>query len=166
MNESRAVAELLRRNDPNVEVVCINLREQDDAALAQALERNDYVNSIQFLVNRLPQTEPQQQQQHWDNLLRVLAAREKLEKVQFDGDSRDLQPIPLDHAMILQVVQQNAFLRSMRFSSWNLASGDIVSSFLDTATFLLEFELDHCVMTLTVQKGLRHRFSATPPSEP
>jgi len=42
MNASRAVAQL-RRNDPNYKVVSLTLlrEEQDDAALGQALERND-----------------------------------------------------------------------------------------------------------------------------
>jgi len=79
MSESGAVAKL-RRNDPNEEVVYIfNLREQDDAALVQALERNDYVNKIDFVIDSLPRTEPQPQGR-WDNLRRVLATRKKLEK--------------------------------------------------------------------------------------
>ena len=33
----------------------------------------------------VPQREEEEQQQRWDNLLRVLATREKLEKVHFSG---------------------------------------------------------------------------------
>jgi len=141
----RAVAQL-RRNVPTQEVVYIKLRQQDDAALAQALERNDYVNKIVFFIDRLPQTEPQGR---WDNLRRVLATREKLEKVHVRGlNLSDLQPIPLDLAMVLQAVQQNTFLRSMRFSTCDLASGEIVSSFLDAATSLTQFDLQDFSMTM------------------
>ena len=139
--QSQAVAQL-RRNDPNVYFVRINLGLEQDFALAQALERNEYVNTIvfQYLMPRTEQ-EQQQQQQRWDNLLRVLATREKLKTVEFiEGMT------VVEHALI-EAVQQNAFLRSMRFSGCNLASGELVSSFLDTATSLTKFDLYSCEMT-------------------
>ena len=66
MNESRTVT-WLRRNVPNEKVVNVRLgwqQEQEDIALAQALETNEYINEIHFNV-------PQDQQHRWDNLLPI-----------------------------------------------------------------------------------------------
>ena len=144
--ESPTVAEL-RRNDPNEKVVTIqSWLEQDDVALAEALEQNDYVDEIRF--DMLEQLQLQQQPQRCDNLLRVLATREKLEKVQFDGSWKfSRSPITEEHAMILQAVQRNPFVHTVVLSNWNLSSGEIVSSLLDTATSLTEFGLQGCGMT-------------------
>ena len=147
MHESQTLPRL-RRNDPDEKFVSVRLwEEQDDVVLAEALVRNDYVNDIRFIID-MRQTEQQQQQHHcWNNLLRVLATREKLEKVEFDGSFGDRSPITGEHAMILQAVQHNASVRSVRFFCCGLASGEIISSFLDTATSLMQFDLHACSMT-------------------
>jgi len=139
MNESQAVARL-RRNDPNVKDVYLQLRDEDDIALAEALERNDHVNDIGFAV--LPPEQPRR----WDNLLRVLATREKLETVIFCG-SLERRQITVDDAMFLQAVQQNPFVHTVGFLSCDLASGEIISLFLDTATCLTKFSLEDCSVT-------------------
>ena len=201
---STTVAQL-GRNDPNVKAVTIRLRQERDAPLAEALERNDYVNEICFETEQQqdqPQLLPaaafavdsvtccllllvvlfslvrplsaaalvlwwvmlrmaplvlagygqqdQPQQQRWENLRRVLATRKKLEKVHFRGpEPADGSPIiTLEHAsIILQAVQQNRFVRSARFTWFNLASGGVVCSFLEDASSLTEFHLEFCSMT-------------------
>ena len=141
MNVYSTVARL-RRNDPNATFVPIHLwLEQDDVVLAEALERNDYVNEILFEAR---QPRPQQQQQRWDNLLRVVATREKLERVSFHGyGTEEMEQV----AMILPVVQQNPFVQTVQLTRCDLSSGEIISSFLDTATSLTEFGLCDCIMT-------------------
>ena len=106
MNASYTLARL-RRNDPNAKFVYVQLREEEDIALAEALETNEYVNDIRFMVG---QTEQQQQPllQRWDNLLRVLATREKLEKVQLEGSFQrgaHRPPITSVEISILRAVQ-------------------------------------------------------------
>jgi len=145
MNMSQTVR-WLGENDPIRKVVYIRLWQERDAPLAQALERNDYINDIHFIVEMVPQTE-QPQEEHWDNLLRVLATQEKLEKVEIDGYGPGRPPITVEHATILQAVQQNPSIGSVTFAGCNLTSGEVISSFLDTATSLRQFCLRTCSMT-------------------
>ena len=53
MNESRTVTRL-RRNDPIIKFVYIRLRDEEDIALAEALEQNDYVNEILLAMPEQP----------------------------------------------------------------------------------------------------------------
>jgi len=143
MDASETVAEL-RRNDPNRKLVEVRLgwQEQEDIALSLELERNNYINEIRFL------SDSPEQQHHWDNLVRVLATREKLERVHFVGDrfiDGRFHPI-VQHAMILQAVQRNPFVHTVGFDNFDLASGELVSSFLDNATSLTLFKLACCAM--------------------
>jgi len=145
MNMSQTVR-WLGENDPIRKVVYIRLWQERDAPLAQALERNEYINDIHFIVEMVPQME-QPQEEHWDNLLRVLATQEKLEKVEIDGYGPGRPPITVEHATILQAVQQNPSIGSVTFAGCNLTSGEVISSFLDTATSLRQFYLRTCSMT-------------------
>ena len=114
--------------------------EHDDVALAQALERNDYVNEIHFDVRRR-----MEQQHRWDNLLRVLTTAREIGKGAIHrllGESG--QSASTDHSgarMVLQAVQQNPFVHTVGFERCDLSSsGEIISSFLDTATSLVQFK--------------------------
>ena len=49
--------------------------------------------------------------------------------------------------MFLQAVQRNPFVHTVGFKHCDLASGEIISSFLDTATSLMQFDLEYCDMT-------------------
>ena len=49
--------------------------------------------------------------------------------------------------MILQAVQRNPFVHTVGFEHCDLASGEIISSFLDTATSLTQLDLHACSMT-------------------
>ena len=49
--------------------------------------------------------------------------------------------------MILQAVQENPCVRSVGIKKFNLASGETISSFLDSAASLTKFELEDCIMT-------------------
>ena len=145
-----AVAEL-GRNNPRQTDVSIDLwdEEEDDAALAHALEGNDYVNEIQFAGR--PRLQEDRPPRRWDNLLRVLTTREKLERVSFSASGshrpRITPEITSEHAMILQAVQENPCVRSVGIKWFNLASGETISSFLDSAASLTKFELEDCIMT-------------------
>ena len=141
----------LRRNDPSRTDVSIDLWDEveDDDALAHALERNDYVNEIQF--DGAPELQEDHPPRRWDNLLRVLTTREKLERVSFSVSDWHRPPITSEitseHAMILQAVQENPCVRSVKFNRFNLASGETISSFLDSPASLTKFELEDCIMT-------------------
>ena len=67
------VLERCGRNDPQQTDIEIDLNhEHDDAALAQALEQNQYVSCVRL--------RPARRNAPWDNLLRVLATRGNLEQ--------------------------------------------------------------------------------------
>ena len=71
-----SIVEELRQNDPAETRIRILLhRETSDAALAQALEHNPFVTDIVLDLEGVQQTD-------WDSLLRVIAARANLEKVE------------------------------------------------------------------------------------
>jgi len=119
------------RTYPQWYAISIDLEEeQDDDALAQALEQNQHVSEV-WLRPRGSNTD-------WDNLLRVLATRGNLKSFKLSNGFAAERNRP-----ILQAIQQNASLRRVEVRQTNLFAGDLCS-FLDTAIHLTDLMLSNC----------------------
>ena len=149
MNGSQTVAQL-RRNDPNAKVVYIRL-------------------SLEHKMSRW--------RRHWSRMITSTKSSLKCSKQRSsssssagiicceclprarnwkrwsiprlpDGSWRSSSTDPVtEHATILQAVQQNHFVQTVGLTWCNLTSGEVVSSFLDTAASLAELKIDGCSMT-------------------
>ena len=128
--------ELLRQNDPHRKQIYIELdHENDDAAIAQALEQNQFVLRIQL--------RPAERNANWNNLYRVLATRGSL--VQFILTS--YPSIPAERIRrILQAIQQNASVRAVELGDIYLSSEDLCS-YLDAAVHVTDLTLNCCGLT-------------------
>jgi hypothetical protein len=134
----------LRRNDPSETDVRIELSDFSDDRivpwLAEALHANDHVTSLDLGITGLPRMT----NTNWDSLLRVIAERENLGKVNMDdcpGVGRRNPPeriIPF-----LLAIQQNPSVQCMSFYYVQL-SGDSMASFIDNATSVTELILYGC----------------------
>ena len=106
-----SVVELLRLNDPAGKDISIDLRrETSDADLAQALEQNQFVTCIRVDLEG-------EQRPNWDSLLRVIATRDKLEKV-FLWDAESTEDRTATTAALvrefLQAIPRNTAIRRCR----------------------------------------------------
>ena len=137
MHESRAPR--LRRNNPRITSVDIILEDEDDAAIAQALEQNQYVSHVRIWLHPGISS--------WDHLCRVLATRRNLELFQLIIDHRHLSMrAPVESTRpILQAIQQNASVRVVVFEGFYVAAEDLCS-FLDNAHHVSELTL-RCRLT-------------------
>ena len=143
------VVEELRQNNPDITAISIELRnETSDAALAQALEQNPFVTDILLEFEGMQQTD-------WDSLLRVIATRANLERVELqDGNywggnywvERGDAPTALVRS-ILRAIQQNTAIRRVGFCGARLPTN--ISTFVDTASSITSFRLFMCVMEPT-----------------
>ena len=132
------VLEWLGQNDPNQTWIEINLTgEDDDAAIARALQRNPYVSRVELCLA--------QRDANWNNLYRVLATRGNLEYfILFDNM---VPSVPVERIRpILQAIQRNTSVRFVELEDILLSSEDLCS-FLDTAVHVTDLILDGCVLT-------------------
>ena len=129
-----AALQTLRRNDPQQTEIFIDLNEEeDDAAIAQALEQNQYVSRVWLnLAQRISS---------WDHLYRVLATRGNLEHFGLANyNMPEPSPSRRGFVPILQAIQQNASVRVVEFCYNNLGHEDLCS-FLDTADHVTDLTL-------------------------
>ena len=102
--------QMLQRNDPQETEIHIYLDyENDDAAIAQALEQNQYVSRVWLHTT--------DRNADWDHLCRVLATHGSLVHFVLVDDSLPLMNrAPADRIRpILQAIQQNASVRVVEF---------------------------------------------------
>jgi len=129
----------LRRNDPHQFQICINLNHHhNDAAIAQALERNQYVSHIKL--------HPAKRNANWDNLCWVLATRDNLLHFYLVDQLLPLHRVPAGRIRpILQAVQQNASVRLVEFfrNTWEVED---LCSFLDNAAQITDLILHSCAL--------------------
>ena len=114
------------------------LRETDADDLAQALEQNSFVTDIVLDL------EGEGQRTDLDSLLRIIAARANLEKVELqDAESVEERTAPAGLVRaFLRAIQQNTAIRSVGLS-WLRLPTDI-STFLDNASSITSFRLLDC----------------------
>ena len=145
-----SVVEELLQNDPARVFIYIRLRRGiSDAALARALEQNPFVTDIDLDLR-------EEQRADWVSLLRVIATRANLEKVEllFARNA----PAVLVHS-ILRAIQQNASIRSVDFQ-WVRLPTDI-STFVDNASSITSFSIHNCDMEPAErQQGARNLAAA------
>jgi len=137
----RGAADAASKRYPQETFVYLNLNyENDDAALAQALEQNPYVWRVQLRPNR--RNAPR------DSLLRVLATRGNLENfILVDYQSEEsIRPI-------LQAIQQNTSIRIFKYQGDRFTAQDLCS-FLDIAVHVSELTLQDCQLNWGAQ-GVR-----------
>ena len=132
---------LLRENDPQRNEIDIDLDlEKDDAAVARALEQNQYVSRV-----RLHHAE---RNADWDALCRVLATRGNLGYVALLGIfSRNFPRVQVRR--ILQAIQQNSSVRAVLLGL-NIPVEDLCS-FLDGADHVADLSLDNLESTVGEQ---------------
>jgi len=138
-----SVVEELRQNDPANTCIRIGLHgESSDAALAQALEQNPFVTDIIIL------NVDKEQRADWDSLLRVIAMRGNLEKVELRG--AEFQGRRNTSAGLvcsfLQAIQQNNSIRSIELQ-WLRLPIDI-STYVDIASSITSFCIYGCVIDI------------------
>ena len=121
-----SVVEELRQNDPARKSIRILLMlESSDAALAQALEQNPFVTDIVLNLGGVQRTD-------WDSLVRVIATRASLGKVQLK-DSRYSRPMNALVRSICRAISQNRAIRSVGFQFLRLPI-DTISTCLGGST--------------------------------
>ena len=135
---SRALSRL-RRNSPQQTSVYIDLNEEeDDAAIARALEQNQYVSRVLLRLAR--------RNADWDHLYRVLATRGNLEHFSLYDDLLPSNRVPADRIRpILQAIQQNASVRVVEFFR-NTWEAEDLCSFLDNAAQITDLTLHSCAL--------------------
>ena len=129
----------LRRNDPQRYSIEIDLNhEEDDAAIARALEQNPYVSRVWLnLAQRISS---------WDHLYRVLATRGNLE--QFGLANYTSPPVRAARIVpIIQAINQNTSIRVVEFRCMTFEAEDLCS-FLDSAVHITDLMLDRCHLTV------------------
>jgi len=153
-----SVVPSLRRNDPTVTHIDINLRnETSDTAgdLANALEENPFVTTISVNVEGAAQTTA------WGALLRVIATRTNLEHVvlrdAYSVAERNAPPALV--SAVLQAIQQNSAIRRVFLVYLRLFVG--ISTFVDTASSIEILNLYGCDMDPSErEQGARHLAAA------
>ena len=130
---SRAL-EMLRRNDPQQISVDIVLDNENDAAIAQALEQNQYVSRVWLHLGRRIANS--------DHLCRQLATRANL--VFFGLSGYYSQRAPAERIRsIIQAIQQNSSVRTVEFANTILGAEDLCS-FLDSVVHVTDLSLRNC----------------------
>jgi len=136
-----AVPARLRRNDPAVTRIEINLRNEttDAGDLAQALERNPFITAFCVNLEGVQTTDVE-----WGALLQVIATRANLESVTlkdaFNAEDRNAPPVLV--SAVLQAIQQNTAIKSVILFSLRLPTD--LSIFVDTASSVTYFILGSC----------------------
>ena len=116
------------------------MTKDDDAAIAHALEQNQYVSKV---LLRLTQRDA-----NWDHLYRVLATRGNLVHfVLFDHPAAPVRAPAERSRPILQAIQQNASVRFVELNH-NFLSSEDLCSFLDAAVDVTDLTLNCCDLTV------------------
>jgi len=135
-----SVVQDLQQNSPARTTFYIRLlRETSDAALAQALEQNPFVTEIILNFEG-------EQRAEWRSLLRVIATRAKLEKVNLqDAISAERRNASTGLvSTFLQAIQQNTAIQCVE-CEWLRLPNDF-STFVNTASSFTKFSLYNCDM--------------------
>ena len=144
----------LRRNDPQQFHLSIFLDLVEDAAIAQALERNQYVSRVEL--------QSAQRVTSWHHLCRVLATRANLVHFSLIDSSNSPEE---RNSPFLQATQQNAAVRVVEFCNNNLDAADLCS-FLDNSAQITDFQLVSPHLCFARENGVREKWrrpcSATP----
>ena len=111
--------QILQRNDPQETEIHIYLDEEDDdAAIGQALEQNQYVSHIWL--------HPADRNADWDYLSRVLATRANL--VFFGLSNYHSRRFPAGRIFpILQAISQNSAVQVVELAGHTLVAEDLCS---------------------------------------
>ena len=141
-----STVEELLENDPARTDITIDLRhETSDADLARALEQNQFVESIDLDLSDVQTTS-------WGDLLRVIAAREKLDNVglcdSFDAEDRNAPAALI--SSFLQATQQNSAIPSVNLACLHLPTA--ISTFVGTASSITVFDLYCCDMEPSLER--------------
>jgi hypothetical protein len=128
----------LLENNPRETFFKFHLQHFNSDDLSEALRTNEHVKIIELEFLGLTNNS------NWDSLLRVIATREILENVTLRG-GLNIRGLPRFYNFdlvppFLLAIQQNPRIQSVAFSSLHL-SGNVIASFLDTATFVTTLEL-------------------------
>ena len=129
-----SVVPALRRNDPAVTRIEINLRNEtsDAGDLAQALEENPFITAITVNLAGVQTTNFD-----WRALLRVIETRANLEDVTL-MNSQSVEAA----SAILQAIQQNTAIQGARLICLRLPTD--LSTFVDAATSLSVLSMAFC----------------------
>jgi len=133
----------LRQNDPATTRIHIRLRnEASDADLAQALEQNPFITVIWVDFQHVRNVQPTD----WGSLLRVIATRETLVKINLEDSvyARVKDAPPALIRAFLQSIQQNTSIRHLHLRYLCLPTD--VATFVDTASSITNFSLWECAM--------------------
>jgi hypothetical protein len=131
----------LRRNDPTETHAKIGLLQFSDdvRSLAEALQANSHVNMLEIDF-----TDLRRHFINWELLLRVIAMRANLKKVQLEDAVDVWRRNPPERIVpFLLAIGGNPKIQAMVFNSL-LLSGDSMASFLDNATSVTELRLLRC----------------------
>jgi hypothetical protein len=138
-NHAAETLDRLRRNDPSETKVDIRLRDfTDDALLSEYLQANDHIDHIRLCLDGFGNANS-----NWELLLRVLATRENLERVDLLDDDGVAQNSPERITPFLVAIQQNPIIQFVLLECLQL-SGGLVAAFIDTATSVATLELGFC----------------------
>ena len=133
-----AALRLLRENNPQRNEIYIQLdEEEDDAAIAQALEQNPYVSCVRL--------RPARRNAPWDNLLRVLATRGNLEHIILSINGVPNVSVEWIRR-ILGAIQQNASVRVVE-CQWIHVTAQDLCSFMDNTDHVTELTLRFCTLS-------------------
>jgi hypothetical protein len=128
----------LRQNDPSI-TSFENILQRFDDELLEALRMNEHINHIHLHLHGLAENS------NWDSLLRVLATREILVKVELSSFEEDDTCTDRVTRPFLLALQQNPSLQTAGFTCLQL-SGESMASFIDSATSLTELSIIGCAM--------------------
>ena len=131
---------LLRRNSRHLSQIQIDLNEEeDDAAIAQALEQNQYVSRVSLRLAR--------RSANWEHLCRVIATRGNLLHFVLLDDILPLNRVPADRIRpILQAIKQNSSVSVVECRSISFTEQDLCS-FLDSVVHTTDLTLKDCKLT-------------------
>jgi len=135
-----SVIERLRRNDPAVTCMVIDLSDQtSDVELAQALQQNPFITDIKLYLDGVQTTD-------WNSLLQVIATRFNLETMKlqdaFAAENRNAPAALVSR--ILHAIQQNNSVQAVGLVGLHLPAD--VSTFVDTASSVTSFSVCNCDM--------------------
>ena len=132
--------QILQRNDPQQTRIHIELdHENDDAAIAQALEQNEYVSRVWL--------RPSRRNANWEGLCRVIATRGNLVHFTLFDNDNHLPRVPNERIqLILHAIQQNAAVQVVEFCNANLDAADLCS-FLNIAVHVVDLTFKRCALT-------------------
>jgi len=141
-----SAVDALRQNDPAMTGIIIRLRDEpSDADLAQALEQNPFITTMDlFLCDA--------RELGWNSLFQVIATRANLEKM-FVRDADDFEernaPAALVSA-ILRAIQQNSAVETILLLFLCLPTD--LSIFVDTASSITVLGLYYCDMEPSLER--------------